>query len=66
MAERKPRFRVGFEDIHVRADIAIKNPGMVPVVDLEGTRFAFGQVVALAIDDAWARIIVDALNRTTQ
>ena len=51
MAERKPRFRTDDRFI----------------VDMESLkRAAYGETVALAIDDVWARIIVDALNRTTQ
>ena len=51
MTERKPRFRTDGRYI----------------IDMESLKLAAnGETVALAIDDAWARIIVDALNRTTQ
>ena len=61
----KPRFCVGFADGHVRSGITERNPDMVPVVDTH-TPFFFGEVVALAVDAPWARIIADALNRSTQ
>ena len=53
MAERKPRFVVDDKNSLI--------------IDTESLAFPDqGEVVAAAIDPAWARIIVDALNRTTQ
>ena len=50
MAERKPRFAV---------DARL-------VLDMESLVFPKGEAVAAAVNPAWARIIADALNRTTQ
>ena len=53
MAERKPRFVVDDKNSLI--------------IDTESLAFPDqGEVIATAIDPAWARIIGDALNRTTQ
>ena len=53
MAERKPRFVVDETN--------------ALIIDTESLAFPDqGEVIATAIDPAWARIIGDALNRTTQ
>ena len=53
MAERKPRFVVDDKNALIRDTESLAFPDQ-------------GEVVAAVIDPAWARIIVDALNRTTQ
>ena len=50
MAERKPRFAV---------DARL-------ILDMESLVFPKGEAVVAAVNPAWARIIADALNRTTQ
>ena len=58
MAERKPRFVVDDKDCLV-----------LDTESLAYTNSAYpdgGEIVAAAIDESWARIITDALNRTTQ
>ena len=56
MAERKPRFVIEEGDASLDA-----------IVDTESLlNPKTGEVVAVAAGKAWARIIADALNRTTQ
>jgi len=53
MAERKPRFVVDETNALIFDTESLALPGA-------------REVVAAAVNDSWARIIVDALNRTTQ
>lgn len=56
------RYRIGFENEHVKSTFTERNPGYIPIVDTR-TPFAFGSVVAIVDGQELADKICQCLNQ---